>query len=197
MPLCVVCKKEAAFQLQEWYCNSCFCGVIERRIKKYVRTVCPLQKGEHVIVVGDLTQYILQKVIQGLPIEREYRKTIPSSIPPHTKLVLPWTMDKEASIFLDHLFQGKMIQDEHPQIMKLFLPVTIPEMKRYAEILHLPFPEEEKNTTSSILNDLEQKYPSTKYSLAKSIKFLHDKMQSANIKKIVACPREYDPSGKD
>lgn len=192
MSNCVVCKKEAAFQLQEWYCNACFCAVLERRIKKYIRAECPLQKGDHVIVVGDLAHYILKKIIQGLPVKMECRETIPHTLPPHTKLILPWTMDKEASIFLDDLFQGKLVYDNNPHVIKLFLSITIPELKKYAEILHIHFSEEEHNTVFDILNQLEEKYPSTKYSLVKSVRSLHNIMQNANIKKIMTSNQEHD-----
>ena len=195
---CVKCKKEALFQLQEWYCASCFCLVIEKRVKKYIRTNALFAKNDLLYVAGELGAHVLREVIQGLPVEmfvlEEAEAVKKWSASCNAKLILPWTMDKELAGFLKDIFHGMIIHEPHARIIKIFLPITEPELKKYAELKHLPCPEENKGSIIDILNQLEAKYPSSKYSLAKSMETLRSMMQNANIKKIDATEAQHEHS---
>lgn len=141
-------------------------------------------------MVSEVALSVLKGVIQGLPVRIECieNNLIDEKVHtfPHAKLILPWTMDQEMGSFLNNLFKGQIINEYNPLIIKLFLPVTDPEVKKYAELKKLLYIPLEKNPVFEILNQLEAKYPSSKYSLAKSVQALRAIMQNANVKKIVA-----------
>lgn len=187
---CVGCKGEAAFQLQEWYCNSCFCSVIERRIRKSLRQENPIIKGEHLLVFGTFTHTILRTVIKELPVnstvletEEEFQKAKKSF--PEARCVLPGTMEHGLCVFLDGVFHGRVEKAESPDIM-LFSSLTMQELTKYVELQGIILPAPQQGELFSLLNKLEDKYPSTKYSLLKSVKTIHQVLENANVKKIAA-----------
>lgn len=180
---CVKCKKAAAFHLQEWYCNSCFCQVIERRIKHYIRNACPIKKNEHLLVLGDLALFAIKMVIEGLPVKLELIDKIPKST--KCRIVVPLTMDNECVEFLDNLFQGKLIVKKEVNIIPIFRNLTQAELKKYTELKKLNCPDFKKDNLLGLLDEMESKYPSTKYSLSKSISELYSELEKAKVKKIV------------
>lgn len=188
MESCVKCKQAASFRLQEWYCARCFCDVIERRIKKSIRAVSPFVRGETLLVVGEVTQHCVQLVVQGLPVtmiqitSEEIQNAIAAH--PQARLVLPSTMEHDIGLFLGDFFQGKVCLEDDHRVVKLFHALTLPELRKYADLKGLPIPVICNNPVQDLLDSLEEKYPSSKFSLQKSVIALHEVMRNANVKKI-------------
>ena len=185
---CIKCSREAAFILQEWYCHDCFCEVIERRLRKYLRTENPIQKGEHLLVLGVLAQHVLKTLIKDLPVTittvQTHEELAQSKKQcPETRCVLPYTMEYGLRSFLQGVFEGS---GENPsKDIILFLPITMHELRKYVEIKGLQSPVQEHDEFFDVLDKFEEKYPSSKYSLMKSAKAIRQLLEKANVKKLV------------
>lgn len=187
MDNCVKCKQPGMFKMHEWYCNRCFCEVIEKRLRKHL-SENPIIKGEHLIVFGDLAQHVLRVLIKDLPVTitlvqtgdelQRARKQYPKA-----RCILPETMEDKLVIFLQGFFHGH-IETTTSQDIMLFQPITIQELLKYAELKELPLPAINHHELLGQLNKFEEKYPSAKHGLLNSAKAINNILQSANVKKL-------------
>ncbi len=157
---------------------------MERRIKKYIRQENPIIKGEHLFVVGELACTVLKEVVRGLPVK--ITPITEEITPSEGRLVVPWTMEQILGDFLSGFFHGELDASPQQNIIPLFRSLTEAELKKYAEIRSLPLPPEAKGTIHELLDQMEAKYPSTRYSLQKSVSTLRAVLQKANLKKVTA-----------
>ena len=183
----------------EWYCDTCFCDVIEKRIRKYIRTETPVEKNEHLLILGELCMSVLKAILHDLPITLSLFKTekelaAAQRLHIHARVVLPWTMDREIGTFLGNFFQGKSVCEDK-RIIKLFMSVTERELNKYTEIRKLSYPSIAHDPVFDVLDALEEKYPSSKYSLLKSANalrpFLERGNSNGNIKDITVDGHEH------
>jgi hypothetical protein len=173
MAQCIHCSKKADTHLPYLHplCRQCFCNVIEKRIRRYTRLNKVFSKGDRIIAVGELNQYLIPHIIKGLPVEIESRKTAPVK-DSNAKVVVNWTLDDETCAFLEQLLTGKKREMRHQSILKT---VTDKELLLFAGFNKLRFKPNRKNSeVQRILDTLEAKHPETKFSLMKSMEHLRN-----------------------
>lgn len=149
-------------------CDNCFSEQIEHRIRKNARINKLFKKGDKLITIGPLADYLTRRIIEGLPLTITSRKTPPKTIPRGAKLVLPDTMDDIEYDFLTAFFAGKPIEnDDAIRIMRV---ITDQEALRLAACASVRFqPKPKDNMITGFLHTLEEKHAETRFSLLKSI----------------------------
>jgi len=195
---CFTCNNKSELNLGylKPVCNSCFCRIIEKRVKKYLRLTCPLKKNERLLVIDDLSYFFITEFLK-LPLDITYKKmklSMDDCIFQDEKLkkiikekkisrvILPWSCDDENLLFLDSLFTKKsssnlpkLSKKSKAKFIKLFKPVTDKELDIYSKqkrINRLKNRLEKKKSTTKtreILDKIEEKNPGAKFSLLKSI----------------------------
>ena len=186
---CQKCKKSAAIELSylEPLCNKCFCGVIEKRIRKYCRLNHLFEKNDAVLVLDNLGDFVLKRIIGGLPVRTALKEISVSNILNNdkeaerfvsekkiNKIFLPWTADDEACEFLYEVFNNKIAENKNDKPLtricaKPFLHVTNNELDIYAKIHNLNFnPNNLFPDVKHFLDSLEKFHPDTKFGLIKS-----------------------------
>ncbi len=194
MEPCHKCRKKTRYHAD--FCKTCFCTVLERRIKKYLGQHELIKKNDVLYVDNDLVEYFL-KTLFTLPLT--IVRTLTTNVVPN-KRVLAWTMDHELEQFLDCLINKGTLPREKKGV-KFFLPVTRDELHAYARAQKLPLSNDLKpmpkkellkqsglasipgsggaavplstiQTPADILNELEKRHPETRHSLIKSIEQL-------------------------
>lgn len=200
MPTCHKCQKKNIHYSD--FCKTCFCEVLERRIKKYLGQHELIQRNDVLYVTDDLVEYFLKNLIT-LPIT--IVRTLKTNVKP-TKRVLAWTMDHELEYFLDQLINKGTIPHKEKPGVKFFLAVTKAELEAYTTAKKIDLPEDLKpepikelikpsglvsipgsggdfvplsqiQNPADILNELEKRHKETRHSLMKSIEQLKMIMQ--------------------
>ncbi|MEK6916373.1 MAG: hypothetical protein AABW92_01390 [Nanoarchaeota archaeon] len=183
---CVKCGKPAAVSVQNLEsCDSCFQKIIEKRVRKEIRTNNLIDKDDKILILDNgsaesqLSSYLLKRIIKDLPVKITIKKldyTHGKALSgDFNKIIVPWNADLEDEYFLSCIFQNKEIEFlghykiDNKTYVKLFLPVLSSEVEVFAKIKKLDF---KKNTKKSITQDmmdkLEKEYPETKFSLLSS-----------------------------
>ncbi len=166
---CYLCNKKAQIKQQKGrsVCDECFSRLIEKRIRKYTRLNKIFRPNDRVLVIGDLSKYFVKSITKGLPIKIFSRKNKKAN-----KIVVIWTADDEANLFLEELFLGKKIKQDKKQV-KLLRVITDKEAKLFAKIKKLKFKENKKNKDiQRFIDELEKKDPGAKFRLVKNQELL-------------------------
>lgn len=163
---CRSCKKTATLKHENrYYCTSCYCKLIERRASKYLRTVSPIRKDQTLLIKEPLLEFIIKRVVKGMPLKIVKRKT-KDSIP-----VIKWTLDDEVSSFIEKFFSKKFKFKKTKELVPL-RPLTDKEACLYARFKKIKFIPNKKPYSYKFLKNLEHKYPEIFFSISRSIKEL-------------------------
>ncbi|MEA3430778.1 MAG: hypothetical protein U9R08_05885 [Nanoarchaeota archaeon] len=163
---CTSCKKKSNFQHEKRnYCRSCYCKLIERRIGKYLRTNSPIKKDDILFIKEPLLEFIIKKIVKGMPFKIVKRKTKIS------KEVSLWTLDDEVAFFIDRFF-SKNFKMKIRKGLSPLRPITDKEAQLYAKFKKLKFIPNKKPDSYKLLKSLEKKYPELFFSISRSIKEL-------------------------
>ncbi|MFH1510635.1 MAG: hypothetical protein ABIF10_03005 [Candidatus Woesearchaeota archaeon] len=165
---CLKCNKQAQTGLRHLgrLCKICFCQTIEKRIRKYVRINKVFSKNDRIIAVGPLNQYLIQRIIEGLP-----AKIISAKRPGKGKNIILKTADDIACELLQGMLQNRKTKNQHTSIVRV---CTDEELMLFCKYRKISFkPNNKDPDVMKILNTLQKKHPETKFSVAKS----EEKMQ--------------------
>lgn len=181
--ICIKCKKSKRLvnlaHIKD-VCNSCFAKIIEKRIRKYIRINKIFKKNDRIFIIDDLSFFLVKNIIKDLPVEISLKnmdiedlskKAVKNKLKKDkiNKIVIPWTLEDEANIFLNNLF-AKKNNKLNKKYIKLLISITDKEAGLFAKINKIDFKENKKNNDiKNMLDALEQKYPETKFSLLRSI----------------------------
>ena len=163
---CSRCQKPASVDLSTTgkLCMSCFCNIIEKRIRKGLRRQ-NIKKGEVLVIKdtetpeGAMSLYILQKVLKNFPC------TI-SSTGDHDRLIIPTNAEQEAATVLECLFHHKPLPKA---ALKPLQHILAEEVNLYVDYKKLSYSEAlPKHPLNSVVQDIEKRYPGSLFSLLKS-----------------------------
>ncbi len=142
-----------------------FCKLIEKRIRKDVRINKLFKKNDKIYVKDKLSKFLIDKIIGTLP------KTFTNNQKKANRIVVKYTLDDECNDFLEKIFYNK---NKKPiRAIKLLRTITDKEALLFAKYNKIEFKPNKKNKKiKEILDQLENSYPQTRYSLSKSIESL-------------------------
>lgn len=188
---CVKCSKDATMDSgANPLCNNCFVQVIQKRIRKEIRTNKLFSKADKILIIEDdsvnsaVSKYLIDTILDKLPCEIKTKKQkfeIGKSVNTKSdKIVVPWNMDMECVYFLENIFMnrtGKFIGNYSigkKLNIKLLLNVCEKDIIKFAEIKELKFKKnpDKKTQIGFFLDSLETDHPETKPSLLKSAQLL-------------------------
>lgn len=177
---CIKCCSNAGINLRHLgpLCSRCFAEIIEKRVRKGLRTKKVIRKNDKILVIDDRSmksavgKYLLKSIIKGLPVEIDIKKSKKPDISSakHTKIIVPWSLEDECEEFLKIVFEKKNPARFPKKAVKLLKNVSEDEIESFARIKKLK-PNKKKKPKSKIremLDKLEKNYPGYKFSLFKS-----------------------------
>jgi hypothetical protein len=148
--------------------SSRFLRLIEKRVRRYTRMNKIFSKGDKIVVTDDLDEYFVKSITSKLPVKIYKRKTKGK-----IKIVKLWTADDEINLFLKQIFYGKKIKQE--KFVKLLKVITDKEAAKFAKLKKIKFkPNKKDKIVQDFVDEMQKKYPDTKYKLIKSINVLND-----------------------
>jgi len=171
------------FTYSQDLCRKCFLRLIEARVRKYSRLSKLFRRDDHILTIDPLTHFLVKRIVAELPLEIYYKNMKITDLETTTakkyignnninKIIIPWTIDDECSLFLEKLFAGKRAISQ--KYYSLLLTMTDEEALLFARFNNLRFVSLQKNRDFlGIVNAMQEKYPETKFSLMKSIKEMH------------------------
>jgi len=178
---CVKCNKNKAIVKVSNLCRKCFLEVIEKRVRKELRLKELIKKDDSLLIIDDESCdaknliFLIKKIIKGMPVNIKVKKGkyLPDKkISFKGKVIVPWSLDDEVSLFLKYFFENKPIKyiDHYGNIIKPFIVVLDEESKLFAGFMKFKFKEKRKDSIKEFLDKMEKKYPGTKFSIRKSIR---------------------------
>jgi len=154
--------------------------VIEKRIRKELRLKELIKKHDKLLILDDNSydsrnlRYLIKKIIGKMPVDIKVKKGkyIPSTkIRFKGKVIVPWNLDDEISLFLRYFFENKKIKyiGHYDNIIKPLIVITDDESKQLARYYKFKFKEKKKDSIKEFLDKMEKRYPGTKFGIKKSI----------------------------
>ncbi|MFH2021038.1 MAG: hypothetical protein ABIJ34_06485 [archaeon] len=187
---CIKCNREVKLALQnQKVCNSCFCEIIEKRVRKELRLGKYIRKGDSVLIIDDGSAesraaiYLLPLLLKDMPFKLLIKKskyTLGQEFD-KSKVIVPWNADKEGKYFLSCVFENKKLKFlgnfrlKGKQYIKLFLPCISEEVRSYANIKKLKFSEVKADKEASFFDNLAKKYPEIKFGFLNASKSFQKK----------------------
>ena len=208
--LCQKCKKARAEiklpYLGLWLCKGCFCKLIEKRVKKEIRSRELVNEEEKILLLDNnskearISEHIIKIVynnrvnllkakVNSLDIgclDEKTKKIIKNN--KINQVIIPWNLDDEIVYFTESLFkrgdfklldnftQGKVFY------IKLLRNVLESECILFAKCKKFKFKEnlekdKQKKAIKTMLDKIDKKHAETKFSLLKSIDSLNNKIK--------------------
>lgn len=174
--ICSKCKKAAIPDVKYAglsYCRQHFLELMEKRVRKNLRTRQLIDINKNYILIDDgsseakLTEYFLNKIFKGhlkLRISQKTQKN--SSKTPAGIKILSSNLDEQALMFLDDFLKNKKTTNNSGA--KGIIPLEVlmqKEIELICSFVNIPF---KPKLSKDILENLENKYPGTKFSLFQS-----------------------------
>jgi hypothetical protein len=148
------------------YCEKHFLELMERRIRKHLRTGGELDPKKEYFLFDDssseftLTKYFLEKIFNKRLILREIKSISGKS---SRRIIFPSNLDEQALLFLDQFLLNKKNKKEEKIIPLEVLQQR--EVELLCGILGMNF---KKRVKRNLLQKLEEKHPGTMFSLFQS-----------------------------
>ncbi|MBI5392747.1 hypothetical protein HZA96_02660 [Candidatus Woesearchaeota archaeon] len=163
-------------------------NLIEKRIRKNLRSKDILKKDQTIYVIDPLTMFFLERIVT-LPVNivrlskkelniKEYNYTIFTNkevklfrkkMKKNEILFLPLLLDDYCALFLQSHFADQQIKKQ--ALHSLFETITYEEIKVIAEKFKLKVPFNRKDDLYQLLDALEAKFNGTKHALYNSLQF--------------------------
>ncbi|HDD70611.1 MAG TPA: hypothetical protein ENF94_00460 [Candidatus Woesearchaeota archaeon] len=160
------CGKEAL--KGQKYCKRCFLRIFEKRVRKELQRYRWFKKGDKVLILDDSTSKtdILKEVF--LPLVEAIR--IPVKIGKRRRkgyrIVTPENADDECHAFLAAITKNK--EWKKKEEIKPLRQITDEEIQLYIKIKGFNPYKRKKDELYEFIDDMEKKYPETKFALLKS-----------------------------
>jgi len=176
---CIKCSKQAKIDLKHIggsLCPACFAEVIEKRVRKGLREHTKLKPTDKILFIDDGTQksktgiYLIKSIFKNQPFKIDIKKgTIKSAqklSKGYAKVIIPWNLDDEVEQYLDALLNNKKIpKTKH---IKFLINISNEEINYFAKIKKIKGKNKAKTKLGKMLDNLEKKYPGSKFGLLKS-----------------------------
>lgn len=187
---CLHCSNQAKLKFTDKnLCNKCFCKVIEKRVRKYIRLNKLISKDDRLLIVDKVCEYFIDNIIKNLP-TKQFRIDFDEDLflilkdgkindfvknNKIDRVIIPWTLDHEAFFFLTKFFEKGFDLDRlkfDKKYIKLFLTVDEKSLIEFCKIKKIRYNRIKDSRLNKELERLVERYPELKYSLGKSIKVL-------------------------
>lgn len=144
---------------------------MEKRIRKNARVNKLFSRGDRILVLSDISEYLLKGIIRGLPVKIFKRKRAEKEfikVNKINKIVASWTMDDEIASFLKNFFCGEK-EKEDRKTVKLLKVVGDKELLEFSKINGIRFvPNKKDKELGRMIEHMTKKYPDTKEKLLNS-----------------------------
>ena len=184
MTLCKKCNKN---KTKHTYCRKCFLHIIEKRIRKNIRINIGFKKDDKILVMEPICKYIINKFSKIIEIhyiskskfkiknwnENVYKNKLLLEFIKKNKIkytFIPQTIDEKIHPYLNSLFKGEKLKTilNNKKIYPLFNKITSEELLRFCNYRKIKYLQK-KSKINEFLNNLENKYPGTKFSISHAI----------------------------
>jgi hypothetical protein len=166
---CVKCCKQFNNEANSDFCDSCFIKVIDKRVRKYARMHNLLPAKKIINCEGELTYYIVQKIMQNIPCTIK-KISDTKKIEEVSLHYIDWTMDDELNLFLTKIAKEGFVNSKESEKSSILKVITDEEALKYSKILGIDFkPNKKDEEILDFLNSFQTRYKETKHSFFKGV----------------------------
>lgn len=184
---CYKCKRDGKNKTDnKYFCDKCFLEIIEKRVRKEIRTNNLINKNDKILILNDssyssiLNEYLIKKIIYNPKIKiKKIKKYNPifnyDKKNTYNKIVIPWLLDDEIKSLLESFFKNTKNKIANNTKIKPLISITKDEAKTFLNILKIKnniITKNDENELTKMIENFEKKYPGTKFSLLKSVRNL-------------------------
>lgn len=145
--------------------KSAFCTIIEKRVRKNIRLNKVFKKDDRIYVKDRLSKLFIDRIVGTLP------KKYVNNSKKANKIIIKYTLDDICNDFLENLMYDK--KKKTNKYISILRSITDKEALLFAKYNNIKFKPNKKNRKiKDMLDKLENLYPQTRFSLAKSIESL-------------------------
>ncbi len=167
---CIKCQNSATTGLKHLgsLCNKCLVRIIEKRIRRDLTINKVFAPNDKILLLynsslkAELCKHFLKSISRDIPLKIDIKKTKTKK---YNKIVLPKNLDDEIQAFLEALFTNQ--EYKKPKEIYLLRTVSDEEIQILKKILKLKGTIK-KTKLGNILDNLEKRYPGSKFGLFKS-----------------------------
>lgn len=176
---CQKCNKESTINFKHLgnLCDNCFINIIQKRVKKELRNKWNFKKDQRILIVendtkeGKVNVYLAQLITNKLPalIDIKNNVDLDKELDNYDIIFIPWSLDNEVEEFLSEVFKNEIFISKYKsKVIKLLRGLSEEEIEMIAKIKNISFIEEEKSELEKFIENIEKKYPGSKFALLKS-----------------------------
>lgn len=176
---CQKCNMESTINFKHLgsLCNICFLKIIEKRAKKALRNKWTFKKDQKILIIEDDTKegkvnaYLAKLITNKFPALVDIKNNINMNkeIDNYDIIFIPWSLDNEVEEFLSSVFQNEILKSKYEsKVIKLLKGLSEEEIEIIAKIKNFNFIEREKSEIKKFIENIEKRYPGSKFALLKS-----------------------------
>jgi sulfur transfer complex TusBCD TusB component (DsrH family) len=170
---CINCSKKTSVSLKHLgsFCSGCFTRIIEKRIRKDLSINKVFSPNDKVLLINDgslkamVSEYILKSISKDIPLRIDIKRE--KTAKKYDKIVTSDSLDNDIEEFLVSIFKKNPFKKSKE--VHLLRTISDKELLVFAKILKIKGTIK-KTKLGKILDQLENKYPGSKFGLFRSIK---------------------------
>lgn len=161
---CCTCRKPGQIEdLGQCYCQSCFRGIIESRIKKSIFQ--SFRREDRIFIPNAGSGAVLQHLLGGFPLQ------LVSDPSQADKVVNSASADDLAQGFIQQLSSSGVQPIDEREVL-LFSSVTDQELLQYCSLMDIPFTPRPKDQRMQQFFQQLEKYPEIPLNISKNVRAL-------------------------
>lgn len=153
-------------------CKECFINTLKKRIKRELkglhnRKVLMMNDGSAAAI---LLKTAVSEATSGTPVVLDEHPDL-SKISGYDAVLVPWIADNLVRDFLKEILYNVEMKPDPENMIRPLRAITEQEIEEFARLESLPY-EKKNDELHSFIEELEKKYPSTKFAILKSLEAL-------------------------
>ena len=181
---CAHCKREAECKLEHMkpYCRHCFCELIEKRVRKELRTAGNLKANETIMLIDDgskesaVGSYLLHNISKSIPLTIKSVSSIEEAEAQGSeeqRIAVCQSATMIAEDFLGELFYNTQDKKEEKKYLEVLSCVSEEEIITFANFRNLKYQSgESHHPMKEVLEKIESQYSGSTFGITKAKKIL-------------------------
>lgn len=175
---CLKCSRASVIEVSSVgsLCSFCFCSILEKRVRKVLRSHDWIKPNERVFFVRDgslesnVGFFIFKKIVGSVPFVLVEGEKFEGEF---DKVIVPWSTDAEVVEKLDAIFKGESFPIKNNNVVRLLKELPLSEIFRYAGFQGIKGVVN-RDSLGVLIEGLDNVYPGTWWSLLRGVEGLRE-----------------------
>jgi hypothetical protein len=173
MDACQKCGKPAESRLKHLgpFCAACYCGMIERRVRRDLRESKPFPpRGKvHLLTDSTLESQVAERLIRSIVAETRTTLTTGPKAPAKAVILLPLAIEDDAEgLLTEWLLPAGAQKTARPEGFALLRSITREEIAEFARLQGIAGELRQPTALGKLFEELASEHPEVKFGLQRS-----------------------------